>query len=84
MEPQMEVPELAPVATVEILSPNDSYLQLMHKFSEYAAIGVPHIWLVDPITRRFSIYHDGSLTATATLELPEHGVLIRQKDVFDR
>ena len=77
-----EEPSHAPLIVVEVLSPAESHAELMRKFADYAAIGIPHIWLVDPIAKRFSIYHDESLTATTKLEVPEHGVSIRPSDIF--
>lgn len=81
-KPQEAVPERNPLIVVEILSPDDSHAELMRKFADYASIGIPRIWLVDPITRRFSIYNDESLMATTQLEVAEHGVFIRVFDVF--
>lgn len=83
-KPRHAVPERKPLIAIEVLSPDDSYADLMHKFADYAAFGVAHIWLVDPIIRRFSVYHDGSLTAVAQLEVPEHAVSIRLSDIFER
>ena len=52
----------------------------MRKFADYAALGIPHIWLVDPIATRLSIYHDESLEAVRQFEVPAHGVVIRPSD----
>lgn len=78
------VPDAKPLAIIEVLSPDDSHAELMRKFADFAALGVPHIWLVDPIAKRLSIYHDESLTATPRLEISEHAVLIRHADIFNR
>jgi len=81
-EPQMSVPELPPLIVIEVLSPDDSYAELMRRFADYAAIGIPHIWLVDPIDKQLSIYHDKSLTASARLEVPAFGVSICPADIW--
>ena len=80
--PQREGPQSIPFIAIEVLSPDDSYAELMRKFSDYAALGVPHILLADPIARRLSVYHDGSLEAVRQFEIPGHGVFIRPPDVF--
>jgi Uma2 family endonuclease len=38
----------APVAVFEILSPEDTHVRLMRKLEDYAAMGIPQIWVVDP------------------------------------
>jgi Uma2 family endonuclease len=77
-----EVPEATPLIVMEVLSPDDSYSELMAKFADYASLGVSHVWLVDPVTKRFSVYHDGSLTATPQLEVSAHDVVLRLGDIF--
>src|SRR5262249_18773066 len=81
-KPHQAVPEMKPLIVIEVLSPDDSHAELMRKFTDYAEIGVPHIWLVDPVARRFSVYRDESLIGTTQFEVPAHGVLIRQSDIF--
>ena len=76
------LPESSPNALIEVLSPDDSCAELMSRFADYANMGVPHIWLVDPIARRFSIYREGSLIASPRLELPQHSVVIELSDIF--
>ena len=40
-----------PLAVIEILSPDDRATKLHRKLSDYAAFGVRHIWIVDPMLR---------------------------------
>ena len=65
-----------------MLSPDESHVELMSKFADYTGMSVPHIWLVDPITKGFSVYHEGSLIASQRLELPEYSVVIELFDIF--
>ena len=81
-EPAQAVPEHMPLAVVEVLSPNDIMAEQLSKFSDYASAGIPHIWLVDPMDKRFWVYRDESLIATPRLELPEYSVVITATDVF--
>ena len=80
--PVQRVPELTPLIAIEVLSPDDSHAELMRKFADYASLGIPHIWLVDPIARRLSIYHDESLEAVRQFEVPAHGLVVRPSDLF--
>lgn len=80
--PLQAVPEIAPLVVIKVLSPDDSYAELMRKFNDYATLGIPHIWLCDPIAKRLSVYHDESLEAVRQLELSAHGVVIRPSNLF--
>ncbi len=46
---------------IEILSDDDRMSKMLEKLEEYAAKGVPNIWLIDPRLKRISIYAGGSL-----------------------
>jgi Uma2 family endonuclease len=46
---------------VEILSEDDSMSKMLEKLEEYAAKGVPNIWLIDPRLQRISVYAAGNL-----------------------
>lgn len=68
----MPVPESPPLAIVEIVSPDDRHLDLMQKLEEYRQWGVQHIWVVNPITRKFSIYSELGLQNVSSLSLPNY------------
>lgn len=46
---------------VEILSEDDSMSKLMEKLAEYAAKGVPNLWVIDPRLETMSVYRSGDL-----------------------
>jgi Uma2 family endonuclease len=66
----------------EVISPDDRYEDIVEKLADYQTLGVPHIWLLNPKLKSFSIYRDGSLTATSALALPGYGILISPVDIF--
>ena len=41
-----------PFLCVEVLSKDDSFKSIVDRLDDYAAMGVPNIWVVDPRTRR--------------------------------
>ena len=41
-----------PLLCIEILSPGDSLSELQERVDDYAAMGVPHVWTIDPKRRR--------------------------------
>ncbi len=75
-EPTDLVPEQIPLVVIEIVSPDDFHEDVMTKLAAYESWGVPNVWLVDPGLRRFSVYHEGSLTAVPFFHLPERGLRI--------
>lgn len=36
------------IAVFEIFSPEDTHLRLMRRLEDYAAMGIPQIWVIDP------------------------------------
>jgi Uma2 family endonuclease len=49
--------DVAPELIVEVLSPDDSWSDLMEKLEEYFAIGVQMIWVADPRRQLVFVYH---------------------------
>src|SRR5690349_519332 len=47
---------------IEVLSESDRASEVIEKLQEYAAKGVPNIWLIDPRLEQMSVYHGGNLT----------------------
>ena len=48
--------DVAPELVVEILSPNDTVMDLTEKRREYFAIGVKLVWVPDPRARRVMVF----------------------------
>ena len=48
------------VVAIEIGSPEDKWSDLLKKFEDYHAWGVPYCWLLDPETERAWTYHKDS------------------------
>jgi Uma2 family endonuclease len=46
---------------IEILSDDDRMSQVLEKLEEYAAKGVPNIWIIDPRLQGISVYAAGNL-----------------------
>lgn len=69
--------EVAPDLVVEILSPNDRWIDVTQKLREYFAIGVRLVWVVDPEAR--NVYAYSALTDVREFsendELPGDDVL---------
>ena len=48
--------DVAPELIVEVLSPNDLWVEVNTKLEEYFSIGVDLVWIADPDKRRLHVY----------------------------
>ena len=82
-KPAEPIPASPPHVVVEIVSPGDRYVEIHDKLAEYRGWGIKHIWLIDPMSRTFSVYDDAGLREVPVLELPEFQLSIEKADVFE-
>jgi len=82
-KPAERIPASPPHVVVEIVSPGDRYVEVHDKLAEYRGWGIKHIWLIDPVSRTFSVYDDAGLREVPVLELPEFQLSIEKADVFE-
>jgi Uma2 family endonuclease len=71
--PYERLPSIPPIMVTEILSRDDLYVDVVEKAAEYAAWGVPHIWLIDPWSKRLQIWTANSFATVERLELKDYG-----------
>jgi Uma2 family endonuclease len=76
------IPDTPPLLAVEILSKDDRHVDLMKKLEEYRLWGVPHIWFIDPLTKRFSMYTELGLQNVSSLALPEYPFQLTPAEFF--
>lgn len=84
-DPNTDVFDEPPFLCIEVLSPKDNMTELLEKLEEYAAMGVSHIWVVDPRRRNAFTYSSRclqevtatELTAGAEISLPLAEVFFR-------
>ena len=76
-------PSNPPIMVAEILSRDDAYVDVVEKAEEYATWGVPHIWLVDPWSRRLQIWTGNAFATVDKLELPEFGWSCTIEDLIE-
>ena len=72
-----------PFLCIEIVSPDDSLTEYREKIREYRAMGVPYIWIVDPIELDGEVYTGEGSTAVPDGVFRAGGieVNIREADV---
>ncbi len=81
-EPQQRHPDTPPFVAIEILSLDDKLKDVREKLEIYKTWGVPHVWLVDPHSRRMYTC-DAGLTEMPTLRIPELNIELRPAEAFD-
>jgi len=50
-DPADPVVQVTPLICIEVLSPDDTLRSQRDRVDDYLAMGVKHIWLIDPVTR---------------------------------
>jgi len=80
--PPSSVPDQPPFIAVEILSPDDRLNAVRDKLEEYKSWGVPHVWLVDPHSRRMYTC-EGGLTEVPSLRIQELDVEVTPSEIFE-
>jgi Uma2 family endonuclease len=78
----LNVPDSPPLIAIEVLSSDDRMSQVRSKLEEYRAWGVPHVWLVDPYSRRLYDCQE-KLNEVDALRIGELDIELKPADIFD-
>lgn len=81
-EPVEEVPSDPPLVTIEIVSRDDRYTEVLAKLEEYRQRGVKYIWLVDPWMLKIYVYGAAGLLEVEAFQVPEYSVEIPAAEVL--
>jgi Uma2 family endonuclease len=85
-EPIVPILTKPPVLCVEVLSPEDRFHRLVTRVQEYQHMGVPNIWIIDPMTRE-SWTMDSQGGAVPMLNdaftIPDTPVRVTIADIFE-
>ncbi len=82
--PQEDIAKTPPVLCIEIMSPEDRISRAKKMLEDYAAMGVPQSWLIDPLRREAFVYDAQGLRPVEEdrLELPGSPVYLILSDLF--
>lgn len=83
-DPRIDVFEAPPLLCIEILSKKDRLARIVAKGEEYAAFGVPHIWVLDPRRKKAFLYRNGSLEEVRNEVLTAGTISLPLEEVFRR
>ena len=82
-EPVELIPTETPFIVLEIVSPDDTYAELMTKLAEYETMGVAHVWIADPGLRTLRVFKNGNLLHVDAFDVPEFGLRFTASALFD-
>jgi Uma2 family endonuclease len=75
-EPVEQVPTRAPLAVIEVLSPEDRVSRYQQRLDDYRLMGVPNIWIVDPESRRGYDCSAGSWIEQQSFAVPNSPITV--------
>jgi len=76
------IPDTPPPIAIEILSSDDRLSEVREKLEEYRAWGVPHVWLVDPHSRRLYNCNQG-LREVSCFKVGQLAVELTPDQIFE-
>jgi Uma2 family endonuclease len=60
-EPNEEILHQPPFICIEVLSPEDRWPRTQQRIDDYLGMGVPYVWVLDPITKQaYSVTKEGT------------------------
>jgi len=74
--PYEAVPTTPPAAVIEVLSPEDRVSRYQQRLDDYRAMGVAHIWVIDPMRHKAYDCSQGGWQPVETLRLANPAVEI--------
>jgi Uma2 family endonuclease len=74
--PHEEVATIPPLICIEVLSPEDRPNRVTNVLADYLALGVPNIWLIDPIHRTAHTFDSNGLKTVESKHLTVPGTPI--------
>ena len=81
-EPAEQVLQRPPLAVIEVLSPEDRISRYQERFQDYRQMGIRHIWVVDPQTRRGYDCSTGSWIETNSLAVENSPIAVDLSVIF--
>ena len=82
--PVEQVTVTPPLLCVEVLSPEDRLARITKRLDDFAAMGVPNLWIIDPAQRIGYIYtsHNSLKLVTDRLTIPETPIYLDLPALF--
>jgi Uma2 family endonuclease len=73
-----------PLVVIEILSPEDRVVRYEERIADFKKMGVRHIWVIDPETKKGFDCSTGSWIETATFSVPNTPIVLDLPLIFSQ
>ena len=80
-QPREQIITHAPLAAFEILSPEDTIKHSLRKLSDYEAMGIAQIWLIDPDAKIYYQFKQGQLARASHFGEPDARIHFQMSDI---
>lgn len=70
-----------PLIVIEILSPEDRITRYKERLDDYRAMGIPNIWVIDPVALEGFDCSTGNWTQTDTFRVDDSAVFVPLKEL---
>ncbi len=81
-EPDEEIFTVPPLLCVEILSPEDRLTRTITKAVEYRRMGVPHVWVLDPLKKTAYVLDVAEQLSAVTREINAGVIDLNLSEIF--
>lgn len=83
-DPKDPIITTPPLLCIEVLSKDDTLTELQERVNDYSAMGVAHIWAIDPLLRIGYVASPRGFVRPedGTLSVPNTGITVRLADLF--
>ncbi len=73
-----------PLIVIEIVSPSDSFSELIEKLDDYNRMGIPNVWMIDPQTRKSWVGSSTGLSETSRFAVLGTPIYLDVAETFAR
>jgi Uma2 family endonuclease len=80
--PREQILTVPPLAVIEVVSPEDAVSRFIQRIDDYRNMGVRHIWIVDPQTRRGFDCSTGSWIETQSFKIEGSPITVDLSVIF--
>ena len=80
--PVEQVAQHPPLAVIEVLSPDDRVARYQDRLDDYRAMGVRHVWVVDPMHRRGYECSTGSWIESMSFAIENSPIVVDLSTIF--